>query len=209
MLTGVLFVCDHCHMAQHSEYRHPKHDEMSRRVREGATNLDIARELHVDRRAVARVRVILGVKPMTNSTSAWDKLDKFSSEPDQAGHIMWTGRRGNAGTPEIRHRGTSIPAAHVAFERRTGRKPVGTCRADCDVQQCVAPAHVVDDIERRTIRGQERAVYGLDPVPWDKCPEGHSWGVHGRFEPDLTPYCRRCNTLRARRSRDARNDERN
>lgn len=134
-----------------------------------------------------------------------EKLAGRSSEPDQDGHVMWLGSRGHHGRPVMKHLGKDLPAAAVAFELRTGRKPVGTTRADCDVLHCVAPAHVLDDIERRHVRGQQRAVHGLDPVPWDECPAGHGWDVHGRIEPDLTPYCKQCTTDRARRSRKPKN----
>lgn len=188
----------------HTDYRHRRHDEMARLVREGLTDTAVAAQLKVDRRAVARVRQILGMSPMTNSTSMADKLDRFSDEPDAQGHVRWNGRRGTGGAPAIRHLGKELPAAAVAFERRTGRRPVGICRADCGVKHCVADAHVMDDLERRHVRGQERAVWGLDPKPWDECPEGHGWDAYGRFEPDLTPYCKQCNTERAARSRAAR-----
>lgn len=193
----------------HSDYRHPKHDEMARRIREGLTDLATARELHVDRRAVARVRGLLGVPPMTSTTSLADKLDKFSTEPDEDGHVLWTGRTSKAGSALIRHLGREIPAAHVAFERRVGSKPVGTCRADCDMPHCVAPAHVMDDVERRALRGLLRTLEGLPAEPWVRCPAGHAWWAYGRFEADLTPYCKRCNTERAQRSRAAREAERN
>lgn len=192
-----------------NEYRHPKHDEIEVRVRTGGTNLAIAAELKVDRRAVARVREILGMPPLSNGTTREDKLDRFSSEPDVNGHVTWTGRRGNSGTPVIRHLGRERSAASVAFERRTGRTPVGQCASDCGVHQCIADGHVVDDLERRTVRMQERALYGLPQQPWDSCPEGHSWEAEGRVEPDLTPYCRACGTDRYRRTRTAHNATRN
>lgn len=191
-----------------SDYRHEKHDAMARRVREGLTDTAIAAELHVDRRAVARVRQILGVAPMTNSTTLGDKLDKFSVAMTD-GHTDWTGRRNTeGGAPQIRHQGRQHPAAAVAFERRTGRAPVGMCRADCGFKHCLTPEHVVDDLERRHVREHLRALEGLPPVPWDACPTaGHSYGEHGRIEPDLTVYCRQCNSDRAARSRAARKEE--
>lgn len=187
-----------------SDYRHPKHDAMVRLLRDDLTDTAIAKQLRVDRRAVARVRGLLGMKPKTNATTLFHKLDQHTTEADAEGHVRWTGRTTRNGTPETRHLGKSVPAAHVAFERRTGRKPVGTCRADCGVKHCVADTHVQDDLERRTVRMQERALYGLEPKPWDECPEGHGWDAHGRVEPDLTPYCKQCNTERAARSRAAR-----
>lgn len=124
------------------------------------------------------------------------KLARHSSQPDADGHVTWSGRRGHHDRPVIKHRRKITPAAAVAFERRTGRKPVGMCRADCDVRHCIAPDHVLDDIERRAVRLQLRALYGWDK-PWDTCPRaGHPWDENGRVEPDLTIYCKRCNTDR-------------
>lgn len=129
------------------------------------------------------------------------KLAEHSSQPDDAGHVAWSGRRGHHNRPILKHQGLTIPAAVVAFEQRTGRKPVGMTRADCDVRHCVAPDHVLDDIERRAVRLLERQLHGWE-APWDVCPlAGHPWDEHGRVEPNLTLYCRACNTERARRTR--------
>lgn len=190
-----------------SDYRHPKHREIAHLIRQGATNRDVARELIVDHRAVARVRTMLGIPPKNNATSAEDKLNKYSSPPDQAGHVVWLGRTGPWGTPVIRHRRTDLSAAAVAFERRTGRPPVGVCRSDCGMKQCVADAHVLDDLERRRIRMQERALHGLAPQLWDVCPNGHGWDEHGRVESDLTPYCKACHADRYALWRASRADE--
>lgn len=187
-----------------SEYRHPKHDSIVQRLREGLTDKAIAAELHVDRRAAARVRGILDIAPGTNSTTAGDKLDRFTQDLGN-GHTGWTGRRGRSGTPLIRQQGREIPAAAVAFERRTGRTPAGSCKSDCDLPHCLTPEHVLDDMERRTVRLQLRRVYGW-AEPWDECPEGHPWAAEGRVEPDLTLYCRACSTNRSRRNRNYRED---
>lgn len=184
---------------------HRKHEQIVEAiVVRDLTDVAIARELHVDKRAVADRRAWLGLKPKTNSTTPEDKLNRFSSEPDSNGHIRWTGRTDRYGAPRIRQQGVSIPATHVAFERRTGRKPVGICRAECGMRGCIADGHVADDLERRSARALERAVMGLNPIPWDECPAGHSWGEHGRIEPDLTPFCKACATDRARRHRATR-----
>lgn len=185
---------------QHSEYRHPKHDEMADLIRTGATNVDVARATGANKRAVARVRDIIGVAPWTNATTPQQKLAAYSSEPDADGHQFWTGRTGHSGTPVIRqgHSGYR-PAAAVAFELRTGRAPVGQTFADCGVEHCVAPAHVQDDLERRSARLLERALYGM-PGPWSICQKGlHHWDTDGRVEPDLTIYCKGCNTERSRK----------
>jgi hypothetical protein len=194
-------------------YQHPKHDAIVRLLREDLTDTAISDRLHCDRRAVARVRSLLGMAPKTNATTLGDKLDQHSTEPDADGHQLWTGRRSYSGAPVIRHCGKERPAAAVAFERRTGRQPVGTCRASCtdadgNPLYCVAPDHVQDDLERRRDRMTERAMEGLSPQPWTVCPDcGSDWDTHGRVEPDLTVYCRHCNTLRAQRSRAARKEE--
>ncbi|QBZ73530.1 HNH endonuclease [Streptomyces phage Mischief19] len=190
--------------------RHLKHDEIERRLRDGLTDTAIAAELHCDRRAAAAIRALIGLPPMTNATTKGDKLDRYSTEPDADGHVLWTGRRSRNGTPHIRHCGKEIPAAHVAFERRTGRKPVGICRASCADDEgnslyCLAPDHVQDDIERRRDRMTERAMLGLPPQPWQTCDTcDGEWELVGRVEPDLTVYCLHCNTVRAQRSRAAR-----
>jgi len=192
-----------------SSYRHPKHDEIAALVRDGWNDRAVARQLNVHNRAVTRVRDIEGVSHRTNRTSREDKLARFSSGPDKEGHTGWTGRRSrSSGVPVIRHLKVQLPASHVAFEQRTGRPPVGMVKAECGQDHCLTPAHVSDEIERRNVRGQERALYGLDPVPWATCPKGrHAWDDHGRFQPDLSPYCKGCNTETAARVRLARKQE--
>lgn len=188
-------------------YRHPKHEQISQLVLAGGRDNAIANQLGVHKRAVTRVRDILGVVHHNNSTTREAKVERFSvAEAD--GHTGWTGRLGTSGAPVIRHLKVQIPASHVAFELRTGRPPVGIVLAECGRGHCLTPAHVSDEIERRNVRGQERALYGLDPTPWDTCPKGlHEWAEHGRFQPDLTPYCKGCNTERASRVRAARKAE--
>lgn len=191
-----------------SSYRHPKHDAIVELVREGLADNAVAIRLNVHRRAVTRVRDIEGISHRTNGTSREDKLARFITGPDPEGHTGWTGRRGSSDVPVIRHMKIQQPASHVAFEQRTGRPPVGMVKAECGRDHCLTPAHVSDEIERRNVRGQERALYGLEPVPWDTCPKGrHQWGEHGRFQPDLSPYCKGCNTETAARVRLAKRQE--
>lgn len=191
-----------------SSYRHPKHDEIAALVRQGWTDNAVAIHLKVHKRAVTRVRDIEHVPHRTNSTTREQKLDVFTTPMDADGHTGWTGRRGTSGVPVIRHRKVQMPASHVAFEMRTGRPPVGMVKAECGRDHCLTPAHVSDEIERRNVRGQERALYGLEPVPWTTCPKGlHQWDESGRFQPDLSPYCKGCNTLVAARVRDAKRQE--
>ena len=188
-------------------YRHPKHDAIAEMVKNGWKDRAVAAHLGVHNRAVTRVRDIEGVLHHNNSTTKEAKLDRFTVAGTD-GHTNWTGRLGTSGAPVIRHLKVQIPASHVAFELRTGRPPVGIVKAECGRDHCLTPAHVSDEIERRNVRGQERALYGLEPVPWKTCAKGtHAWAEHGRFQPDLTPYCKGCNTERAGRVRRAKRQE--
>lgn len=182
-------------------YIHPQHNEISHLLRTGMSDSAVARKLEINRQSVTRVRGILGLPAHPRNTTVGDKLDRFSAEPDADGHVKWTGRRGHSGTPVIRHLGVETSAAAAAFERRTGRPPVGECRADCDQPQCMAPDHLADDIERHTIRLQLRSLAGL-PGPWEACSQGHAWEGHGGIWPNLSLYCRTCESARnARRFR--------
>lgn len=188
---------------QFSTYRHPKHNAIVRMLTEDdPTNLEVAEALHVARTTVARVRAMLNLPRRTRSTPIGDKLDKYSTEPDKDGHQLWTGRRGTGGAPVIRHCGVERPAAAVAFELRTGRKPVGFSRPDCGTPHCMAPAHILDDVERRDLRLLTRFMMGLGGH-WDACPQaGHPWDTEGRVEPDLSLYCRACGSARAKARRE-------
>lgn len=189
---------------EYSTYRHPKHAQISAMILAGATDTAVAAELHVARRSIARVRGILGVQPKTNSTTREAKVARFSF-PDGYGHTGWNGRTATSGAPVIRHLKREMPASHVVFEARTGRPPVGIVKAECGYPDCLTPAHVGDELERRQVRMQLRALAGLPPQPWDLCSKGkHGWEEHGRVQPDLEPYCATCNTERVRNAREAK-----
>lgn len=161
----------------------------------------VATELNIRWGTVRDIRRNLGLRPKNRLVPVDEKYDMYAGPEEPGGHRFWTGRRGPSGTPVVRVAGKVVPAAAVAFERRTGRRPLGMCRAECGEQHCIAPAHVADERERRTVRQQERALYGLDAQPWDVCPAGkHGWDEHGRIAPapSLDAYCAGCNTERAR-----------
>ncbi len=135
------------------------------------------------------------------ASSRADKLAAGCTEPDEAGHVRWTGRHATSGAPMFMHRDRRQPASHTAFELRAGRPPVGVVLSECGVRYCLTGAHLSDEIERRNLRMQERAMWGIDPQPWDVCAQGlHTWDEHGRIGVDLTAYCRACNSARAKRS---------
>lgn len=189
---------------KYSIYRHPQHDAIVNLIRQGVRDKYVAQQLGVDKRAVARVRGILNLAAYNNATTMEDKLARFSV-PGPDGHTGWNGRTATSGAPSIRHLGVDMPASHVAFRARTGRSPVGNVKAECDFLYCLTPAHLGDEIERRAVRMQERALHGLDPQPWDVCSKGlHTWDTDGRLQPDLTPYCLACNTGRKAEAREAK-----
>lgn len=194
-----------------SDYRHPKHDAMAEMVRGGMSNNAVAKQLHVDHRAVARVRAhILGpLEPHRNATSRESKVDACLVAYDN-GHTGWTGRLSVNGIPTIRHLGFEMSASHVVFERWYGRDPVGIVKAACAHLSCLSPQHLGDELTRRIERMLERAVRGLPMKPWDVCPKDlHDWDRSGRLTPDLIGYCKSCNTDRAaRRRRDIRDTKR-
>lgn len=201
-------------------YRHPKHDAMAELLLKGLNDADIARQLNVHNRSVTRVRDLMGLPHWTSATTKLDKVLRCTvTAPD--GHTGWNGRRARngrplddqgtrtPGTPVIRHYRVQIPASHVVFEQRAGREPVGIVKAECEFPQCLTGTHLSDEIERRNIRAQERALHGMAAVPWDLCPAGvHQWETDGRFEANLKPYCKSCNTQRKAAARVALLDAR-
>jgi hypothetical protein len=186
--------------------RHPLHDLIVAAIEEGGTNVGIGAALGCNKRTVARVREIIGHPPNSRTTTPAQKM-AARAVPDGE-HVAWTGRRGPTGIPSIRVHNTTMSASHVAFEQRTGRKPVGIVKTECGYTHCLNGAHLSDEIERRAVRLQERALYGMD-APWSICGAGlHDWDTWGRIEPKtLSLYCAACNTERARRIRQARQEE--
>lgn len=190
--------------------QHPHYDWIVTMLRDGASDALIRRTVPgVHGRTLPPIRAALGLprSPGVRTTKE-AKLTKFSTAPDENGHILWTGRRDNGGQPEIRQLNHPVPATHVAFEVRTGRPPVGLVQPECGMQACVAPDHMSDRLERRSLRMVERSMHGMPPKPWDVCPQGlHDWDEHGRIQPNLRYYCGGCNSARNARVRDAKKEE--
>lgn len=177
--------------------QHPKYLGIVQLLREGLSIRNIAATLHVDRRTIRQIRDCEGITQADRRRSLDDKLDLPSVPTGVDGHVKWTGRRDH-GTPTIAHQGHVYSVAALIFTRRTGLKPAGQVRAECDFPQCVAPGHLADDLERRTTRLQMRALFLWD-APWSACPSGHGWEEYGRVEPDLTLYCKGCTSDRDKR----------
>lgn len=185
--------------------QHPQHERIVEMIEEGRSDRRIHDLLHVNRKYIRAVRADMGVTVWTRALSVDEQLSRFSSIPDPDGHIWWTGCLSTSGTPRIRIDGKEVPARHSIFEKRAGRKAVGQVRADCGLVRCVAPAHLMDDIERRKIRLQTRALLGYADH-WQTCSTcGGDWETQGRVEEKLSLYCCRCSTERKTRHRKGHN----
>lgn len=189
------------------EQRHPRsiaqadEDAARKLISEGEHDSAVSKALGIDRRTSARIRRDMGMPPKRSAIPLDVKLRR-DWRPREDGHTGWDGRRYSSGGPSVRKHGQDTPATHVAFKLRTGRYPVGIVKTECGERECLTPAHLSDEIERRTVRMQERALLGMVPQPWDVCPAGtHRWDEDGRLEPNLKPYCKSCNTERAAKSR--------
>ena len=87
--------------------------------------------------------------------------------------------------------------------RHHGRQPVGYVKADCDFPHCLTASHLMDDLLRRTLYMQMRALEGLYGH-WSTCPRcGTDWETWGRVQPNLQIYCGRCSARRTVNKREA------
>lgn len=170
---------------------HPKDAEIRELLHQGSSEA-IARQLKVDRGAVRRIRGLVGVpSPDPQPLSLEEKWQERTREVE-VGHLEWTGERvGPSRTPVMRYRGKSYTAAAIAFRQRTGRDPVGQVKAECDMRQCVAPAHVEDEPGRTRLREQLRLLLGKGERP-KSCRRGHDQAEHGRLLPGGVAYCSLC-----------------
>lgn len=171
-------------------------DEITARLRAGASNAAIVRELHVDKHRVARLRRTAGLPAHKPHLPTLEEKWATKTKRVEGGHVHWTGSKGSsAGTPVLAYRGTVVTAASVAFRIRTGRAPDGYVLPECDYHHCVAPAHVEDEPGRQKTREQLRYLTGGTARP-ERCVHGHDLAVHGKFEENGTSYCGRCTAER-------------
>ncbi|MFJ9037422.1 hypothetical protein ACIRF8_12645 [Streptomyces sp. NPDC102406] len=174
-------------------------------LRDGHSNLRIARELHCDKGRVARIRRELDLPdyvPAVQTRTAEEKWHSLTRSTD-GGHVEWLGERATAsGTPVMRHKEQSYSPAAIAFRIRTGRDAEGYAIADCGKQHCVAPDHVEDEAGRRRNREQLRYLTG-GQIRKPRCVHGHDQAEHGRYEADGRAYCEQCKVIRKRGERQA------
>jgi hypothetical protein len=183
-------------------YQNATREQIENALRAGQSVTAISRELRADRARIRRIRDDLGLATFvrTEQTRTLEEKWAESTRPLDDGHVEWTGSRGNtSGTPVMRHRDKSHSPAAVAFRIRTGRDGKGHVFADCGMQHCIAPEHVKDETERIADREALRS----EAAP-QACRYGHDRATHGRFEPDGTSYCARCNWLAKNPDQDDR-----
>lgn len=128
-------------------------------LRAGGTNTGIARELHTDTRRVAAIRAALDLGPARRTLTFAEKWAAVT-EPAADGHLRWTGRRGDWGTPRMVYRSRDYSARRAAFEELHGRAPVGPVFPGCGWDECVRPEHLEDSPMRKALRTQLTAIFG-------------------------------------------------
>lgn len=126
----------------------------------GVSHLDIARQLHVSRKTVAKAHHLLGLPARirgggTPYASIEDAF-RAHAEPADGGHARWTGCI-DGGVPRVFYRGQRMPALRVAFRLHHGRDPEGRLSRTCRMPGCVAGAHYADQHLRAANRRSDKA----------------------------------------------------
>ncbi|MFI0233101.1 hypothetical protein [Streptomyces sp. NPDC017086] len=125
----------------------------------GGTNTGIARQLHTNTRRVAAIRAELGLA-QARKTHTFAERWAAATEPATDGHLRWTGRLGEWGTPRMVYHGRDCSARRAAFEELHGRPAVGPVFPGCGWDECVRPEHLEDSPMRATLRNQLTAIFG-------------------------------------------------
>ena len=186
--------------------RHPKRDSIEASIRAGVSDRRITADLRVNRRTVAAIRAEIGVAPLNRKVDTDQYIAENTTEPDDGGHVFWTGRLTTSRTPVVRHNDSEVQVVRYLFERRAARPPVGIVKRECDTPECIAAEHLEDEPSRTTIRLIMRSLYGYQE-PWDTCRNcGSHWDDTGRVQADLELYCVHCHSARAMRNRKIRNE---
>lgn len=179
-------------------------EQIATALRAGQPLNQIARDLHVDRARVRRIRNELGIAafvPVEQTRTIEDKWKLFA-RPVDGGHMEWTGEHATGGTPLLTYKDKRWSAAAVAFRVRHHREPQGQVFAECGMRRCVAPDHVEDEPGRTKAREQLRYLTGGRERK-ARCVHGHDQAVHGGYETDGVAYCRECKRLAKHADREA------
>ncbi|MFB7617806.1 hypothetical protein [Kitasatospora sp. NPDC056181] len=132
---------------------HPtKLPEAEALLRAGHSNGSVARQLHVDKSDVARLRDVLGLPAVPAQPLTVEEKWRQRTRPAGGGHLEWTGEHTTAGARVMRHSGRGYSAHRIAFRIRHGQDPAGYAKAGCGRAECVAPDHQVDTADYRVHR---------------------------------------------------------
>jgi hypothetical protein len=122
----------------------------------------IARELHVDDKAVRSARDQLHLptaKPGPQPSGSPEDLFWRRVQPVDGGHMLWTGGTTD-GCPTLRHGGKRTTAYRIAFRIRHKREPQGKVTVTCDRERCVSPYCVEDRVIRERTTRTFAAIFG-------------------------------------------------
>jgi hypothetical protein len=118
-------------------------------LRDGHSNREIGRVLHINPERVGRVRAELDL-PQYKPEPALTLEQRWATQakPTSGGHMRWDGGI-RCGTANLVYRQRNYSARRVAFAIEHGREPVGRVLPGCGLGWCVAPACATDEPMRR------------------------------------------------------------
>ncbi|AZM91464.1 hypothetical protein [Streptomyces sp. W1SF4] len=136
--------------------------DIAEMLRDGLTDRQIEKRLHVNHTTVAKTRAALGIPKFpgggrTTCTLAEALLARSEDAGD--GHRKWTGQLSRK-VPVLRWHGRRTTAYRAGFVAHNRRAPVGVVQPGCGVPWCVAPAHMDDTAARQRNRAAFKALFG-------------------------------------------------
>jgi hypothetical protein len=121
--------------------------------------------LHEEQRLSLRRR--LGPEQRTNPAAIAAAIRQPLNTTDRRTlHTIWTertytlpdGHLGWRGKPSVDYGGRPYTKKQIAFFVSRGQLPYGSVRRMCEVEECVLPAHIADQVERQALKvAAERA----------------------------------------------------
>ncbi|WP_406420004.1 hypothetical protein [Streptomyces sp. NBC_00842] len=136
--------------------------EVAEMLRNGSSNAEIMRTLHVGHKTVAQARQALGFPtPARGGRPLLPIPTLFAArtEPVDGGHLRWTGHV-SKGVPVLGRRGNSLSAYRIAFKIRHNRESIGYAKPGCNHPGCVAPDHMQDQPMRDRLNTTFNAIFG-------------------------------------------------
>lgn len=131
-------------------------------LRAGMPQSYICRQLHVAPITVQRTREALGLpapKTCRPLPATLEEAFRQYVQPTSNGHATWTGPVAS-GVQRVRFEGTVHTARRLSFRFHHGREPVGKVTTGCEVQACVAGAHLEDQPMRERATSLYAAIFG-------------------------------------------------